>query len=104
MHHPPFAIGVPAADAIGLPAQDRHALAAVLARHPQVLGVVAGHVHRAVAGMIAGRPALTAPSTYAQLRLDVSAATRLEMVSAPAGFLVHALVDGELASHVQPVG
>jgi Icc protein len=28
----------------------------------------------------------------------------LELVPEPAGFAVHALVDGELASHVQPVG
>jgi 3',5'-cyclic-AMP phosphodiesterase len=102
MHHPPFPIGVPAADAIGIPEPDRRAFAAVLERHPQVLRVVAGHVHRAVAGVVAGRPAVTAPSTYAQLRLDV-AATRLEMIAAPAGFLVHVLLGGELATHVEPI-
>jgi 3',5'-cyclic-AMP phosphodiesterase len=102
MHHPPFAIGIPAADAAGIPPADRSALAAVLERHPQVVRLVAGHVHRPVAGLVAGRPALTAPSTYAQLPLDLEA-TRLEMVAAPAGFLAHVLVDGELASHVEPV-
>jgi 3',5'-cyclic AMP phosphodiesterase CpdA len=103
MHHPPFEIGVPAADRIGIPGEDRRAFAALLERHPQVRRIVAGHVHRAVAGTVGGRPALTAPSTYAQLRLDLSA-QRLEMIAAPAGFLVHALAGGELASHVEPVG
>ena len=103
MHHPPFAIGIPAADAIGVPEDDRAAFAALVDRHPQVVRVVAGHVHRGVTGVVGARPALTAPSTYAQLRLDLSA-TRLEMIAAPAGFLVHTLAGGELASHVEPVG
>lgn len=102
MHHPPFVTGIPAADAIGIPADERRALAAVIERHPQVLGLVAGHVHRAIAGLVAGRPAITAPSTYAQLRLDLRAEA-LEMTSAPAGLLVHALVDGALVTHVEPI-
>jgi 3',5'-cyclic AMP phosphodiesterase CpdA len=102
MHHPPIVTGVRAMDAIGLPADDRRALAGVLAAHAQVQRVAAGHVHRAVVGEIGGRPVLAGPSTYVELRLAIGAA-ELAFADEPAGFAVHALVDGALVSHVQPV-
>jgi hypothetical protein len=72
----------------------------VLARHRQVRRVVAGHVHRTISGELAGRAALVVPSTYVQIRLSLGS---VETAAEPAGFAVHALLDGELASHVQPV-
>ena len=102
MHHPPFEVGIPAWDAIGLAAADRGRLGELLARHPQVRRVVAGHVHRAIAAELGGRAVMSAPSTYVQGLLDFSAAG-LELSGDPPGFVVHALVDGELVSHVQPV-
>ena len=48
MHHPPFAIGIPAWDAIALLPEDRERLGELLGRHPQVLRVLTGHVHRAI--------------------------------------------------------
>lgn len=102
MHHPPFAIGIPAWDAIGLPPADRQRLGEILCRHPHVQRVVAGHVHRAIAAELAGRPVLSVPSTYVQGLLDFGA-TELELSDDPPGFGVHALVDGKLVSHVQPV-
>jgi Icc protein len=100
MHHPPFPCGVRAMDRIGLDPGARAALAELLEDHPQVVGAIAGHHHRTIAGAIAGRPALAAPSTYGQLPLDFDA-ERLTMVSDPIGFVVHTLVDGALVSHVQ---
>jgi Icc protein len=102
MHHPPISIGIEAIDRIGLPATDRDALSRVIDRHPQVQGLVGGHVHRAVAGELAGRMVIVAPSTYAELKPDFPS-DRLEMNAGRAGFVVHKLVDGGLASHVQPV-
>jgi 3',5'-cyclic AMP phosphodiesterase CpdA len=102
MHHPPITTGTPAWDGIGIPAADRLALGAVLGRHPQVLGVAAGHLHRAIVAAIAGRAVVVAPSTYVQARLDLGA-TAIALGPDPPGFVVHALVDGELTSHVQPV-
>jgi 3',5'-cyclic AMP phosphodiesterase CpdA len=99
VHHHPAPIGLPAFDAIGIPARDRAALAEVLAGRPQVRAVVAGHVHRASVGVIADRPAIIAPSTYAQAMLDF-AADRFAFGDDPPAFAVHALVDGALASHV----
>lgn len=104
MHHPPLVTGVPAWDAYGLPQVDRRALADVVARHPQVRRLAGGHVHRAMTAELAGRPVIAVPSTYVQARLDF-ASHEIELAAEePAGFAVHALVDGELVSHVQPVG
>jgi Icc protein len=102
MHHPPFATGIRLWDENGLPAADRRALAEVIDRHRQVRRLVSGHFHRTISGTVAGRPALVVSSTYAQSRLDF-APQELELADEPATFAVHAVVDSELVSHVQPV-
>jgi len=102
MHHPPLVTGVPALDEFGLPAADRRALGEVLERHRHVARVVAGHVHRTITGELAGRPVLTVPSTYVQARVSFGGHD-IEWVAEPAGFALHAVLDGELISHIQPV-
>jgi len=102
LHHPPVVIGIPAFDEIGLPSADRQALGKVVAAHPQVRRIVAGHVHRAVYAELAGRSVLAAPSTYVQALLDLGG-EEIRFSDDPAGFVVHALLDGELVSHIQPV-
>jgi Icc protein len=103
MHHHPFAIGIPVWDAIGLPDGDRHALDEVTRRHPQVRCLVAGHVHHAMIGTVAGRVAMTIPSTYLQSRLDLTA-TAMDFGGALPGFALHTLTDGEIVSHIGPAG
>jgi 3',5'-cyclic-AMP phosphodiesterase len=102
MHHPPLVTGVPAWDAICLPAPDRRGLRELLERHRQVRRLVAGHLHCALTGELAGRVVLTAPSTYVQARLQIGA-QEVELTPEPAGFALHALLDGELISHCQSV-
>jgi 3',5'-cyclic AMP phosphodiesterase CpdA len=102
LHHPPVVIGIPAFDEIGLPSADRYALGEIVASHPQVRRIVSGHVHRAVYAELAGRSVLAAPSTYVQALLDVGG-EEIRFSDDPAGFVVHALLDGELVSHIQPV-
>jgi 3',5'-cyclic-AMP phosphodiesterase len=102
MHHPPLVTGVPALDDFGLPAADRRALGDVVERHPQVRRLLGGHVHRTITAELAGRAVVTVPSTYVQARLNVGA-ERTEWAAEPAGFGLHAVLDGELISHVQPV-
>jgi 3',5'-cyclic AMP phosphodiesterase CpdA len=104
LHHPPLPIGIAGLDALGLPLADRRALATLLAEHDQIQRVVAGHVHRSVVGELGGRPLVTCPSTYLQARLDLRAEGDIELRSEPPGFLVHAWIDGQLVSHVQPLG
>ncbi|HTT94523.1 MAG TPA: phosphodiesterase [Solirubrobacterales bacterium] len=100
MHHPPLATAVPAFDEIGLAPASRAALGEVLGRHPQVLRVIAGHVHRPIVAELAGRPVVAAPSTYLQSVLKLAPAP-IEMRPDPPGFALHVLLDGVLTSHVQ---
>jgi 3',5'-cyclic-AMP phosphodiesterase len=102
LHHPPLATGIPAFDEIGLPAADRRALGRVIERHRQVRRIVAGHMHRTVSAELGGRSVLAVPSTYVQARLDFGA-EEVQLAAEPSGFAVHAWLDGELVSHVQPV-
>ncbi|MGZ8694555.1 MAG: metallophosphoesterase [Gaiellaceae bacterium] len=102
LHHPPLLMGGPAWDDLALQPASRQALARILERHRQVLAVVGGHTHRAATAELAGRVVVSAPSTYGQARLDLGAA-ELDAIPEPPGFAVHALVDGRIVSHFQPV-
>jgi 3',5'-cyclic-AMP phosphodiesterase len=102
MHHPPLLTGIPVWDELGLPHADRRALGDVIERHRQVRRLVTGHAHRTMTGELAGRGVLTVPSTYVQARLDFTL-QEIELAAEPAGFAVHAVVDGELVSHIEPV-
>jgi 3',5'-cyclic AMP phosphodiesterase CpdA len=104
MHHPPLLLGIPAWDAIGLLDADRAALGEIIAGHPQVRRIIAGHVHRAALGSVGGCPVFTCPSTWIQGRLDFAHPDELSLVAEPPGLAVHVAVAGELTSHVQPVG
>ncbi len=103
MHHPPVLTGLAPWDAIGLPDADRHALREVIGAYPQVRRIVAGHVHHTFTSELAGCPTLTIPSTFLQARLNFSA-DKLELGEGPAGFAVHAVLDGGVVSHLEPVG
>jgi Icc protein len=95
MHHAPVLSGILELDALGL--VDRVAVVELVARHPQVRRIAAGHLHRT----IASGPTLVCPSTWVQTRLDL-ARGRLEIVPEPPGFALHVLLGGDLVSHVQP--
>lgn len=100
MHHPPLITAVPSFDEIGLAPESRAELAEVLAGHPQVARVIAGHVHRVIVAELAGRAVLSVPSTYLQSVLTFVPAP-IGMRPDPPGFAIHALHGGALTSHVQ---
>ena len=102
MHHPPLVTGVPAWDELGLAEPDRLALGEVIERHAQVRRLACGHLHRTMSGELAGCGVVVAPSTYVQMR-PAFLADELELTAEPAGFVLHAVVEGELISHVQTV-
>jgi 3',5'-cyclic-AMP phosphodiesterase len=104
MHHPPMLTGMPAMDQIAL--EDRAALAELLRAHAQVRTVIAGHVHRAVAGRVGPCPVFVCPSVHLTLVLDLrpEAEPPVTVVDEPPAFAIHVLADGEVASHVQPIG
>jgi 3',5'-cyclic-AMP phosphodiesterase len=99
MHHTPLATGNAAWDRINLLAPEREALAGVVSRHPQVRVMVGGHLHRVAAAALAGRPVLSAPSTYLQAIPDFEA-DDVEF-GGPPGFALHILSDGMLGSQVE---
>lgn len=100
LHHAPAPTGVVAMDELGLPAEDRAALARVLARHDQVLRVVTGHVHRPAVATVGGRVVLACPSTHRQLLLDLDGGPDLGFADDPPAFALHLLAGGELVSHL----
>jgi len=102
MHHPPYRIGVAGLDAVGLPADQRAALDALLVDAPNVLRVIAGHVHRASFGAIGGVPASTSSSVSFQLALNL-ATGEMGIAAEPPAVAIHVLVDGDLVTHVHPI-
>ena len=103
MHHPPFLTGIARMDRAGLRGSD--ALAAVIARHPQVERILCGHLHRAIECRFAGTVAGTAPSTAHQIRLDIRSGAPLGFVFEPPGYQLHLWQDGAgLVSHTAVFG
>jgi len=67
MHHPPVTVGMPDFDAIGL--TGREAFGEIVARHPQVLGIACGHVHRDIVAAWCGALVAVTPGTGYQYAL-----------------------------------
>lgn len=103
MHHSPLGTCIDEWDGINLPEAEREALAEVVARHPHLLAIVGGHLHRIAASTLAGRPVLSAPSTFMRALPDF-VGEGVEMRPEAPGFLLHAFRDGELSSQVEPIG
>ena len=58
-------------------------------RYPQIERILCGHLHRAIDCRFAGTVAGTAPSTAAQLRLDLTAGAPLGFMHEPPGYQLH---------------
>jgi 3',5'-cyclic AMP phosphodiesterase CpdA len=103
VHHPPIVTGITAMDALGLAGIPE--FAAVVSDHPEVRGVIAGHLHRAIAGRVGHAPVVVCPSTHVQVRLDFEFDDAVSMVQEPPAIAIHRLSErGDLVSHFQPTG
>jgi len=85
LHHPPFATHT-GFDEVGLGGADL--FAAIIERHPQVLRIVCGHVHRAIIGRVAHADVLTCPSTARAFSVDLGGGDAAVLDEAP-GYLLH---------------
>lgn len=102
LHHPPFASGIGHMDRIGLAGGD--ALRAVIARHPQVERIIAGHLHRPITVRFAGTIASTCPSPAHQVALDLAKDAADDFVMEPPAFHLHLWSDAGLVTHTAYVG
>jgi 3',5'-cyclic AMP phosphodiesterase CpdA len=103
MHHPPFATGLACMDEMGFAGAE--ALAELVRRHPQVEGVLCGHLHRPIQTRWAGTIASTAPSTAHQVTLDLRDDGPLAFSMEPPACQLHLWRAGAgLVSHVSYIG
>lgn len=87
MHHPAFQTGIPHMDRIAL--QDAGRFQAVIARHPQVVRIIAGHHHRAITGQVAHAVATVSPSVAHQVELTFEADDPGAFTFEPPAFQIH---------------
>jgi len=92
LHHPPMPVGIRFLD--GMRLLDGDALREVVAAHPHVVRVMAGHVHRPVSAGFAGSLLTVAPSLWRQTGLLLNSDAPPGYLAEPTGFLLH-LIDGD---------
>jgi 3',5'-cyclic AMP phosphodiesterase CpdA len=102
LHQPPFATGMGFIDDYRCFGEEL--FAEVLTSQLQVIGILAGHVHRFTLTSFAGRPALTAPAVATSLALRLDPGAEPASFTEAAAFLLHLWRDGGLVSHLQAVG
>lgn len=99
IHHPPVAVGSSWIDEMAV--DNPEALFDTLAGHPQLRGVLCGHVHQDFTTSVNGVPVFTTPSTCVQFKPGVS---RLEIDNAPPGYRwVELTPEGMLRTGVERV-
>jgi 3',5'-cyclic AMP phosphodiesterase CpdA len=103
MHHPAFRTGRPISDS--RPFRAASELTALLARHPNVSLVIAGHVHCTLQARIGHAVAIAAPSTAYQFAMDRRPNGVIAVSNEPPGFYVHDWREGfGFTSQLQIVG
>lgn len=104
LHHPPFLTGVESMDEVGL-REGRETLATIVARHPQIERVLAGHYHRPISVRFGGTIGHAAPSTAHQVVLDLRPGIPTRFVMEPPGLSVHTWSAATgIVTHSVPIG
>jgi 3',5'-cyclic-AMP phosphodiesterase len=99
LHHPPFDSGIAEPDGFELKGRER--LAEIVAAHDGVVGVICGHLHRAVARAWAGTMALAAPSAGRQFALSLVPGARPTWSDDPPAAALYRRQPGEgLTAHI----
>jgi 3',5'-cyclic AMP phosphodiesterase CpdA len=109
LHHPPIETGVAWMTTDPREPWVRR-LAEAVAGHPQVRGLVCGHIHRPIATVWRGLPLAVCPAVAPQVALDFTPIDpdapdeRPMVVDEPPGFSLHRITAEGLASHFATVG
>lgn len=99
MHHPPFDIGLPCLDRIGLLGDGRARLADALAGHQNIRHLFFGHVHRPVTGSWQGIPFSTMRGTNHQVPFDFLAFEKVPKSHEPPAYAVAFLDENQTVVH-----
>ena len=99
LHHPPVPVGSPWMDAMGL--ENGETLFRILDAHPQVRGVLWGHIHQQFDGARANMRLLGTPSTCVQF--TPGADHYLKADAPPAYRVLRLNPDGRIETEVVPV-
>lgn len=102
MHHPPFRTGIGHMDALGLDGAE--AFAAVVSRHPQIVRILCGHLHRPIQAMVGGRLAMSAPSPAHQVALDLAPDAPSRFILEPPGYFLHLWQPAGMITHSVAIG
>lgn len=104
IHHPPFPTGIATMDALGCRTGSAE-LSALVARHPEIERILAGHFHRPITVRWGGTIGYAAPSTAHQVALDLRPGEPTHFVMEPPGFTLHIWSQGTgVVSHAVPIG
>jgi 3',5'-cyclic AMP phosphodiesterase CpdA len=99
-HHPPVSLQMPFMDSIRQIDDGR--VAALIARHPNVVGSLCGHAHTGAVTTFAGRPLVVAPGVSATLKLPFEGEGIVDATQ-PAGIAFHQLDGFRLITHFRAV-
>lgn len=96
LHHPPVAVGMPYMD--GMRLADAPALERVVAGMDNIVGVLCGHIHSAMATTFGGKPLIAAPPLSTVLNLPTEGADLLNEAQPP-GLALHRIAGGTMVTH-----
>ncbi|MDL9935201.1 metallophosphoesterase [Gordonia sp. ABSL1-1] len=99
-HHPPVVLHMPFMDSIRQTGEDR--LAALVDKHPNIVGFLCGHAHTPAVTTFAGRPLCIAPGVSSTLNLPFEG-TDVVNTGQPPGIAFHILDQGKLVTHFRSV-
>jgi len=109
LHHPPVDTGIEWMSA--LPGEQWvRRLEAIVRPAKQVVGMIAGHVHRPIATSFAGKPLIVSPSTAPQVALDLDAVDpqhpdgRALIIADAPGYSLHYWDGQTLLTHFEIAG
>jgi 3',5'-cyclic-AMP phosphodiesterase len=102
IHQPPFETGIWWMDCVGLQGSER--VERVVRKHPQVVRVLSGHVHRLIQSNWGSCVLWVCPSTYVTIAVDLDHNHDPAESAEEPSFSLHAYNGISIVSHLVPIG